>query len=175
LADRVLFQYQHFNLLGQTFHDIGFNLSITRHMNDWSGREGNAAVGFGSIGKPININANINAKSTFTGGGPRLVKANATRFEPWGHVLIGWDHFRFTETNNVIRLGRNSAIGFMAGGGMGFKLFPHAYWRVQGDGLGPRFGNTGQFNYSIGLGVVLNCKLPRANFFRPDSGTLTGA
>jgi hypothetical protein len=150
------FQYQHFSILAQTFHDLGFNSSITRYMNDWFGLEGTAAVGFGSIGKPVNINANINAKSTFIGGGPHFAKPNATRFEPWGHLLIGWDHFRFTETNNVIGLDSNSAIGFMAGGGADYKLFPHGYWRVQGDVLGSRFGNTREFNYSIGSGLVLN-------------------
>ncbi len=153
----VGFQYQHFQILGQTFHDIGVNTDITRYLNDWFGIEAAAAAGFGSIGKPVNINASsLVAKSTFIGGGPHFALLKRSRFEPWGHFLVGWDHFRFTETNNIIGLGSNSAIGFIAGGGVDFKLFPLVYWRVQGDLLGSRFGNTREFNYSFGSGVVLN-------------------
>jgi hypothetical protein len=150
------FQYQHFKALGQTFHDIGYNTTITRYMNDWFGLEGIAAVGFGSIATPVGVTGKINAKSTFIGGGPHLAVHNGTRFEPWGHVLVGWDHFRFTQTNKLIGLGSNSVIGFMAGGGVDLKLFPRTYLRVQGDLLGSHFGNAREFNYSIGTGLVLN-------------------
>jgi hypothetical protein len=145
--------YQHFKILGETFHDVGFNTGITRYLNNWFGLEGTVAVGFGS-----GVTAyNLNAKSTFIGGGPHLAVHNGTRFEPWGHVLVGWEHFRFTETNSIIGLGSNSSIGFMVGGGVDIKLFPRAHWRVQGDAIGSHFGsNTNRFNFSIGSGVVLN-------------------
>jgi hypothetical protein len=146
-------QYQHFKILGETFHDFGYNTDITRYLNNWFGLEGTAAVGFGSGSTPFNLNA----KSVFIGGGPHVAAQNRTRFEPWAHALVGWEHFRFSETNNVIGLGSNSAIGFMAGGGVDIKIFPRAYWRVQGDVIGSHFGSTTrEFNYSIGSGLVLN-------------------
>ncbi len=150
------YQYQHFKILGQTFHDNGYNTDFTGYLNDWFGLEGTAVVGFGSISQPVGINGTINAKSTMIGGGPHIAVHNGSRFEPWAHVLVTWDHFRFTETNNIIGLGSNSAIGFMAGGGVDFKLFPRTYLRVQGDALGSHFGATRQFNYSIGTGIVFN-------------------
>jgi hypothetical protein len=147
------FQYQHFKILGETFHDIGFNTGITRYLNDWFGLEGTVAVGFGSGVTPFNLNA----KSAFIGGGPHVAMQNGTRFEPWGHVLVGLEHFRFSQTNNIINLNSNSSIGFMVGGGVDIKLSPRAHWRVQGDAIGSAFGsNTSRFNYSIGSGVVLN-------------------
>ena len=146
-------QYQHFKILAETFHDFGYNTGITRYLNNWFGIEGTAAVGFGSGSTAYNLNA----KSIFIGGGPHVAAQNRTRFEPWAHALVGWEHFRFSETNNVIGLGSNSAIGFMAGGGVDIKIFPRAYWRVQGDVIGSHFGSTTrEFNYSIGSGLVLN-------------------
>jgi hypothetical protein len=150
------YQYQHFKILGQTFYDNGFNTDFTGYLNDWFGLEATAVVGFGSIDKPVGVTGPIHAKSTFIGGGPHLAWHREGRFEPWAHVLVGWDHFRFTETNNVIGLGSNSTIGFRAGGGVDFKLFPRTYLRVQGDALGSRFGATREFNYSIGTGIVFN-------------------
>ena len=46
------YQYQHYKVLGQTFHDNGFNTDITRYLNDWFGVEGTVAMGFGNIGTP---------------------------------------------------------------------------------------------------------------------------
>jgi len=150
------YQYQHFKILGQTFHDNGFNTNFTGYLNDWFGLEGTAAFGFGTITNPVGVPGPIHAKSTIIGGGPHIAVHNGSRFEPWAHVLVTWDHFRFTETNNVIGLGSNSAVGFTAGGGVDFKLFPRTYWRVQGDALGSRFGPTREFNYSIGTGINFN-------------------
>jgi hypothetical protein len=146
------YQYQHFKILGQTFHDHGYNTDLTLYLNDWFGVEGTAVMGFGSIGAPLNITA----KSFFVGGGPHIAVHNDSRIEPWVHVLVGWEHFRFSQTNNVIGLGSNSALGFMGGGGVDFKLFPRTYWRVQGDAIGSHFGNTRQVNYSVGTGIVFN-------------------
>ena len=144
------YQYQHFKILGQTFSDNGYNSDVTRYLTDWFGIEGTVAMGFGKTGAPLNITA----KSFFVGGGPHLTWARPGRFEPWGHVLVGWEHFRFTQT--AIGLGSNSAIGFMAGGGVDYKIFPRAYWRFQGDAIGSHFGASRQYNYSFGTGIVLN-------------------
>ena len=147
------FQYQHFKILGQTFHDVGYNTDFTRYLNDWFGLEGTVALGFGgNTGAPLNLHA----KSLFVGAGPHLAVHNGTRFEPWGHLLVGWEHFRFTQTNTIIGLGSNSRIGFMGGGGVDIKIFPRAYWRVQGDAIGSHFGSSREINYSVGSGLVLN-------------------
>jgi hypothetical protein len=146
------YQYQHFKILGQSFSDNGYNTDFTRYLTDWFGIEGTAVVGFGNTGAPYNIRE----KSFFIGGGPHITWPRAGRFEPWGHVLTGWEHFRFAQTNKTIGLGSNSAIGFRAGGGVDVKVFPRAYLRFQGDVLGSHFGSTRQANYSFGAGMVLN-------------------
>lgn len=143
------YQYQHFSVLGQSFSTNGFNTDITRYMNNWFGVEGTAIMGFGNTGTP----RNLDAKSFFLGGGPHFAIQNKSRFEPWAHVLVGWEHFRFTQTTTI---GSNSALGFMAGGGVDYKLGPRAYWRVQGDYIGTHFSSSLQSNYSFGTGVVFN-------------------
>lgn len=44
------FQYQHYNVLGQNFHDLGYNTQVTRFINNWFGVEGTVAMGWGSTG-----------------------------------------------------------------------------------------------------------------------------
>jgi hypothetical protein len=145
----VGYQYQHYKVLGQNFQTQGFHLGVTRKLNDWYGVEGIAAMGFGHTGTPLNLVA----KSLFLAGGPRISVFNNRRLVPWGHMLVGWQHLRFTQTTTI---GNNSALGFMAGGGVDFKLKPALFWRVQGDFLGTHFsGNTIEKNYSIGTGLVL--------------------
>jgi hypothetical protein len=140
------YQFQHYNVLGQAFHTNGFNTDLTRYLNNWIGIEGTAAMGFGR--------ATTCGCSVFIGAGPHIVAHSAGRFEPWVHVLVGWQHFRFTQSGGI--LGGNSAFGFMGGGGVDFKFFPHAYWRVQGDYIGTHFQSSMQANYSFGSGLVLN-------------------
>src|SRR5271169_5438992 len=62
------FQYLHFNVLGQKFHNFGFQGDVTRYFNNWFGLEGAAVVGFGHTG----VNASQDAKSFFIGGGPHF-------------------------------------------------------------------------------------------------------
>jgi opacity protein-like surface antigen len=147
------FQYQHYNVLGQNFHDLGYNTQVTRFINNWFGVEGTVAMGWGSTG----TNPNLDAKSLFLGGGPHVAWDNHSRFEPFVHVLVGWQHFRFTQTSTGF--GSNSALGFMGGGGVDYKLGPRMYIRVQGDYVGTHFTtktSNEQSNYSVGTGVVFN-------------------
>ena len=143
------YQYQHYQVLGQTFHDHGFNTDLTRYLNDWFGVEGAVAMGFGDTETPVELTA----KSLFVGGGPHVAIHNNSRFEPWAHVLVGLQHFRFTQTDLI---GSNSALGFMAGGGVDFKLGERVYWRIQADYIGTHFQSTTQTNYSLGSGLVFN-------------------
>src|ERR1700694_3426510 len=41
------FQYQHFRVFGLGFHELAYNLEVTRYFNDWIGIEGAAEMGFG--------------------------------------------------------------------------------------------------------------------------------
>ena len=151
------YQYQHYNVLGQRFHDHGYNTDFSVHVVDLiSGAslrlagaiEGTAVFGFGDT----DGTANATAKSLFIGGGPHISIQSDSRIEPWIHVLPGWERFRFTQSST---LGSNSTFGFMAGAGLDFKLAPRAYWRVQGDYIGTHFQSSLQNNYSVGSGIVI--------------------
>jgi hypothetical protein len=146
------FQYQHYRALGQSVHDQGFNTDVTRYLNDWFGLEGAVAAGWGHTGAPFNIDAN----SVFVGGGAHFAVHNTRRAEPWAHVLVGLQHFRFAETGPAIGLNSNSALGFRGGGGMDFKLNGRTSWRVEADYIGTHFRSAWQTNYSFGTGLVFN-------------------
>jgi opacity protein-like surface antigen len=136
------YQYQHLKPLGQTFHTNGYNVNITRFLNDWVGVEGTAIMGFGSS------STGIHTKSLFIGGGPHAAINEHGRFEPWVHGLIGLEHVRTAVAD--------SGLGFIGGGGVDFKIGPRLYWRVQGDFIGTRFNGFMQSGYSFGTGVILN-------------------
>ena len=143
------FQYQHYVVLGQNFHTFGYNADITRYLNNWFGIEGTAAFGYGSAG----TTPSISAKSLFVGGGPHVSLHSGSRVEPWVHVLSGWQHFRFAQGPI---LGSNSAFGFMGGAGLDYKFSGRAYWRIQGDFIGTRFGPSIEKSFSVGTGLIFN-------------------
>jgi hypothetical protein len=144
------FQYQHFGVLGKSFHTFGINTDISRYINNWFAVEGAAVEGFGHTGS----NPSLDAKSFFIGGGPHVSLASKSRVEPWVHVLVGLDRFRFTQTAT---LGSAHKLAFMAGGGVDYKLGGRAYWRVQADFLGSKFGTASvDKSYSVGTGLVFN-------------------
>jgi hypothetical protein len=151
------YQYQHYGVLGRSFHDHGYNADFSVHIFDLitgaSARlavaaEGTVTTGFGNAGGV----PNLVAKSLFLGAGLHISVVSAGRIEPWIHVLPGWQHFRFTQTGT---LGTNSAFGFMGGGGLDFRLAGPLFWRVQADYIGTHFQSSLQSNYSIGSGVAL--------------------
>jgi hypothetical protein len=150
------FQYQHFTVRGVGFHNLGFNSEITRYLNDWLGVEATAVEGFGHVGTTTTIPVTLDAKSFFVGGGPHIVVSTRSRWEPWAHVLVGLEHFRFTQTNNQVGLGSNSGVGVMVGGGVDYKLGRGANWRVQADYVGSEMSSSFQSNYSVGTGLVIN-------------------
>ena len=41
------FQYLQFNVLGQNFHDFGYQADVARYLNNWFAVEGTAIAGFG--------------------------------------------------------------------------------------------------------------------------------
>jgi len=152
------YQFQHFNVLGTTFHNNDYNMNFGMHLFDWVtgaaerlsvGVEGAATAGFGGN---TSGNPSLNVKSVFLGAGPHIAVESKSRFEPWIHGLVGWERLRFTQTGT---LGANSALGYMVGGGVDFRLTPLLYWRVQADYLGTHFQSSLQSNYSIGSGIIL--------------------
>ncbi len=144
------FQYSAFNVLGQKFHNFGYQANVTRYLNNWFGLEGTANAGFGHTGS----NVNIDAKTFFIGGGPHISLHESGRFEPWVHVIAGWERFRFTQTTS---LGSSSHAAFLAGAGVDYKIGGgRIYWRTQGDFIGTNVGPTFGANYSVGTGLILN-------------------
>jgi hypothetical protein len=144
------FEYLHFNVLGVQFHDYAYKAQATRYLNNWFGIEGSIIAGFGHVeGRP-----NIDAKSLFLGGGPHVSIYNTKHFEPWAHLLVGWERLRFTEGGG---LGSNSHAAFYAGGGVDYKIgSSRLFWRLEGDYIGTNFGPKITTNYAFGTGLVLN-------------------
>ena len=144
------YQAQHYNLLGQTFHTQGFNTDLSIHAFDWItgasmrvavAAEGTAIFGFGHL----NTNSSVSSNTLFVGGGPHVSIQSESFVEPWVHVLPGWERARFSQSGV---LGSSSAFGFLAGGGLDFKVRPNIYWRMQGDYIGTHFQSSLQSNYS---------------------------
>jgi hypothetical protein len=144
------FQYSHFNVLGQTFHNLGYQADVTRYLNNWFGVEGVANAGFGHVDN----SSGIDAKTFFIGGGPHISVYDSAHLEPWVHVVVGYERFRFTQT---AALGSIGHAAFMGGGGLDYKIGGgRLYWRVQGDFIGTNVGPGISKNYSFGTGLVLN-------------------
>src|SRR5450631_4050174 len=51
------FQYQHFGILGQSFHTLGYNVGVTRYINNWFGVEGVGSFGYGTDGTAPGLSA----------------------------------------------------------------------------------------------------------------------
>lgn len=146
----VGFQYLQFKPFGQSFHNFGYRAGVTRYFSNWFGVEGETNVGFGHLSS----NSSQVAKSFFIGGGPHISLHNSNHLEPWVHALVGWEHFRFTQTTT---LGTSSHAAFLAGAGIDYKIAAgRLYWRVQGDYIGAKFGMSIEPNYSFGTGLILN-------------------
>jgi hypothetical protein len=146
----VGFQYAHYSVLGLKFHDLGYQANVTRYFSNWFGVEGTAISGFGNTGG----SPSADAKSLFLGGGAHVSVYNSNHWEPWVHVLVGWERFRFTQAATY---GINAHAAFLAGGGLDYKIRAgRIYWRIQGDFIGTNLGPNLAPNYSIGTGLVLN-------------------
>jgi hypothetical protein len=148
------YQYNRDNLLGSPFNTHGMNVSIARYFGRWIGVEGQ--VGGGFLGKTDQTTnpPNLGVKSVYAGAGPRVVYRNRSRYEPWGHLTVGVEHYRFSQTAGL--LGSNTALAGMAGGGLDVYVTPRAAIRVEADSVGSRFFSTNQRSFQIVGGVVFN-------------------
>ena len=147
------YQYSRDSLLGSPFNTHGVNVSLTRNFGRWIGVEGQFGASLlGNTGQTT-VPPNLDAKSLFVGVGPRLTIRNRTRFEPWGHVLVGLEHFRFSQTSGV--LGSNNAFAGPVGGGLDVFLSPHFALRSEVDLVFSRFFSTNQRSFQAVGGFVL--------------------
>jgi hypothetical protein len=150
----VSFQYNYNNLLGSPFTTYGINVTATRFLTRYWGVDTQIGTGFyGNTGQTTTP-PNLDAKSLFLGVGPRLAIRGRSRFEPWGHAVGGFEHFRFSQTAGV--LGSNNALAGAVGGGADFFLTPRAAVRVEADAIGSEFFSTHQRHFQALLGVVYN-------------------
>jgi hypothetical protein len=110
-------------------------------------------VGF--LGKTGNTTTppNIDTKSLFFGAGPRLAYRKNSRYEPWVHLVVGMEHYRFSQTAGL--LGSNTAFAGAAGGGLDVFLRTHVAVRLEADAVGSRFFSTNQRSFQVVGGVVL--------------------
>jgi opacity protein-like surface antigen len=159
----IAYQYNSYRLFGKQansnltsrFHTNGYNISVARYFNDWFGAEAQIGFGFGNTGTTTFPNKLV-AKSVFVGGGPRIAFRNSSRLEPWGHGVVGLHHFRFTQSGGPFFLGSNSAVGWLAGGGLDIRVSERVALRGQADYLGTHYFDTHQRNYQIIAGLVFN-------------------
>jgi hypothetical protein len=148
----VGYQYNRDNLLGAPFNTHGVNFSVARYFGRWFGVEVQAGAAFlGNTGQGT-IPPNLSVKSIFVGAGPRLAYRNRSRFEPWVHVVVGLEHYRFSQTAGL--LGTNNALAGPAGGGVDVFLSHHLALRAEADAFGSRFFSTNQRSFQIVGGLV---------------------
>ena len=152
-------QYQHFDVLGTSFHNNGYNAGFRHAFIRYGHRRCRACDRRGRGYGCVRIWRQHRRKSLFEreialpqGHSPHIAIENESRFEPWIHGLVGWERLRFTQTAT---LGANSALGYMVGGGLDIRLTQKIYWRFQADYLGTNFQSSLQSNYSTGSGVIL--------------------
>jgi hypothetical protein len=145
------YQFNRINMLGRPFDTNGFNISTVRYFGRWFGAEAQAGVGYGNTGATT-VPSSLIAKSLFAGGGPRLAFRGHGRIEPWVHALVGKELFRFSQTAG--RLGSNSALAGVSGGGVDLRLTARTSFMVEGDWLGSRFFSADQRHFQVLTGLV---------------------
>jgi hypothetical protein len=149
----VGYQYNRDNLLGSPFNTHGVNFDLDRYFGRWFAVEAQIGVGFlGKTGQTTNP-PNLSAKSLYVGAGPRLAFRNRSRYEPYVHVTVGLEHFRFGQTAGL--LGSNNALAGDAGVGMDVFVKPHVAVRTEADFIGSRFFSTNQRSFQVSGGLVV--------------------
>jgi hypothetical protein len=147
------YQYNRDNLLGSPFNTHGANFSLARYFKRRFGVE--AQVGTGFLGKTGQATTppNLSAKSLFAGGGPRFSYTNNTRYEPFAHLVVGVEHFRFSQTSAL--LGSNTALAGLAGIGLDVHLRPHVAFRAEADEMESHFFSVYQRSFQVVAGVAI--------------------
>jgi hypothetical protein len=148
----VGYQYNRDNLLGSPFNTSGLNVSAARFFDRWFAIEAQLGAGLsGNTGQTSNP-PNLTAKSLFVGAGPKVAYRTRSRYEPWVHLLVGLDHYRFSQTAGP--LGSNSSIAGIGGGGLDVYVNPHVAIRAEADQIVTEFFSTNQRSFQVVGGVV---------------------
>jgi opacity protein-like surface antigen len=138
---------------GSAFYTSGYNVSVT-HFWNWFGIEAQTGFGYGNT-DATTAPKNLDIKSLFIGAGPHIaIRGSGSRWEPWGHGLVGLEHFRFTQNGGP--LGKNSTVGWLVGGGVDYHISNRLAIRGEGDFLGTEFFSTTHRNLEIVAGVVMS-------------------
>ncbi len=80
--------------------------------------------------------------------GPR-VSASLGKLRPFGEGMVGIGHV------NANAAGTDTSFATALGGGLDYRLIPHAAWRFQGDYVHTRFFGTRQNNVRLSTGIVI--------------------
>ena len=150
----VGYQYNRVNVTGTPFNTHGANMTLTRYFGRWFGVDTQVGIGFHGDTGSTTVPPNLGVHSLFLGGGPRLAYRSNARVQPWIHLVVGLQDFRFTQTAGV--LGNNKALGGAAGGGADFLLSRHYSIRVEGDEVETRFFSMNQRHFLLVSGIVVN-------------------
>jgi hypothetical protein len=147
------YQYNRANLLGSPFNTHGMNVDVARFFGRWFGLEAQVGTAFlGNTGQS-SVPPNLAVKSFYVGGGPRLALRNHSRYEPWIHLTVGMEHYRFTQTAGL--LGSNTALAGDGGCGLDVYMTPHIALRGEADAVASRFFSTSQRSFQVVGGLVL--------------------
>jgi hypothetical protein len=144
------YQFTEFrNMDGMTFHQNGINTDFTGFLGHDFALEGDVAAGFGY--SRYSTTVNLESSEIFYGGGIRIGPERNV-FQPWGHVLLGGEHFRFSQRSPA--LGIDNGFAYQLGLGADIKIGPRAFWRVEGEYLGTHMFSNTQANYQFGTGIA---------------------
>jgi hypothetical protein len=149
----VGYQYNRDNLLGSPFNTNGLNVSAAHFFDRWFAIEAQLGAGLSGNTGQSSAPPNLTVKSIFAGAGPRVAYRTHSRYEPWVHLLVGIDHYRFSQTAGS--LGSNSSVAGLGGGGLDYYLNPHVAIRGGADVIVSEFFSTNQRSFQVVGGVVL--------------------
>jgi len=149
----VGYQYNRDDLLGIPFNTSGLNVSAARFFDRWFAIEGQLGAGLTGTTGQSSTPPNLVVKSIFVGAGPRVAYRTRSRYEPWIHLLVGLEHYRFSQTAGV--LGSNNSVAGTGGGGLDVYLNPHVAIRAGADMIVTDFFSANQRSLQIVGGVVL--------------------
>jgi opacity protein-like surface antigen len=154
----VGYQFNHLNPQGRQLNTNGVNLSLVKFVHNKFALEGNVGAGFGHTGGSV-AGCPINCVNTvFLGGGLHYSIVRDRRFEPWVHGVLGWEHFRVSQTATYNSL---NAFGYLLGGGVDWNFNPRTALRGEVDYLGTAYSGlrilgSSDNNIQAVAGLVIN-------------------
>jgi hypothetical protein len=146
------YQYNRDNLLGIPFNTSGINVSAARYLDRWFALEAQLGAGLAGNTGQSSSPPNLTAKSVFVGAGPRAAYRTRSRYEPWVHLLVGLEHYKFSQTAGL--LGSNNSVAGEGGGGLDVYLNPHLAVRMGADVIVTEFFSTNQRSFQVVGGLV---------------------